>query len=185
MHQFKKDHLICSVVDFLSALGLDLNDQHLAKTPERVAKAWIDTFAAGYAQDPKDILNVEFTDKYNSLVIVKEVPFISHCAHHLVSFRGKAKIGYLPAGKVTGLSKLARLLDCFAHRLQVQERLTDQVADALMEHLQPIGVGVVLEAEHECMTCRGIKSTGAMTITTAIRGKLLVDEGLKQEFLNA
>lgn len=182
---YDKPRMIMAVYEFLKGLGLDLDDQHLLNTPERVAKAWIETFAAGYAQNPKDILNVEFTDKYDNLVIIKDVPFISHCAHHLVSFRGTAKIGYLPSGKVTGLSKLARVLECYAHRLQVQEHLTDQVADALMEHLQPEGVGVVLTAEHECMTCRGVRSTGALTVTSAIRGKLRTDTSLKQEFLNA
>jgi len=185
MHQYDQPRMEKAIANFIEGMGLDLEDQHLRRTPERVAKAWIKTFGAGYGQDPKDILNVEFVDKYDSLVIVKDIPFISHCAHHLVSFRGTAKIGYLPSGKVTGLSKLARILECFAHRLQVQEHLTDQVADTLMEYLEPKGVGVVLTAEHECMTCRGIQSTGAMTVTSSIRGALLTDLGLKQEFLDA
>ncbi len=178
-----KDMMAAGIALFLQGLGVDLKDQHLIKTPERVARAWEETFGSGYSQNPADILNVEFTDKYNSLVVVKDIPFISHCAHHLVSFRGTAKIGYLPQGKVIGLSKIARVLDCYAYRLQLQERLTDQVADALMKYLEPIAVGVVLSAEHECMTCRGVKKLGSVTITSALRGTLCTDESLKQEFL--
>lgn len=169
---------------FLEGLGLDLKDQHLKNTPARVARAWIETFAAGYLQDPKDIFSIEFDEKCNEMVIVKDIPYISHCAHHLVPFLGKAKIGYVPNGKITGLSKLARVLDVYAHRLQVQERLTRQVAEAIQEYIEPLGVGVVLTGEHQCMTTRGVYKPGSVTITSCLLGQMREDSAMRMEFLN-
>lgn len=172
---------------FLEGLGLDLSDQHLKRTPERVVKAWVDEFANGYQQKPSQILTVNFSepDSTDGLVIVRNIPFYSHCAHHLVMFRGTADVGYLPnAGRITGISKLARVVDMFAHRLQVQERLTFQIADCLYKGLKARGVGVVLRAQHECMTCRGAKKPGSETVTSTLLGDFRTDGQLRSEFLS-
>jgi GTP cyclohydrolase I len=172
---------------FLKGLGLDIADQHLKRTPERVVKAWTETFGSGYLVSDEDIenmLSVEFDDKYDSMIVVKDIPFISHCSHHLIPFIGTAKIGYVPKGKIVGLSKLARVLDVFAYRLQVQERLTEQVADTLEKYLDPAGVGVVLSARHMCMTSRGARKPGSMMITSCLLGDMRTDKSMREEFLN-
>lgn len=172
---------------FLEGLGLDHEqDQHLLKTPERVARAWINEFAAGYEQDPKGILQIGFSEQCDELIIVKNIPFVSHCAHHIVPFSGVGHIGYLPNkdGKITGLSKLARVLDVFACRLQVQERVTRQTAHAIMNNLEARGVGVILEAEHSCMVCRGVKKPGATTVTSCLLGAMRDDQHLRTEFMS-
>jgi len=166
-------------------LGAELADQHFRDTPKRVAKAWKEHFGAGYELDPKKYLNVEFSDDYDQMVVVKDIPFMSHCAHHIVPFCGVAKIGYLPDEKrITGLSKLARVLNGYAQRLQIQEQLTRQVASAIQEVLRPKGVGVVLEAEHFCMTRRGVKAPGSMTITSCLLGSFRDEPETRAEFLN-
>jgi GTP cyclohydrolase I len=135
-----------------------------------VASLYEEIFA-GYRQDPKEILAVKFNDEeHDELVLVKDIPFYSHCEHHMVTFFGKAHVAYIPNGGVVGISKLARLVDCYAKRLQIQERLTAQVADAIEGVLLPKGVGVIVEAEHLCMTMRGVQKAGAKTITSAMRG---------------
>lgn len=172
---------------FLKGLGLDLKDQHLKDTPKRVAKAWIETFASGYQftdVDIKRMLSIEFKDNYDAMIVVKDIPFISHCSHHLVPFCGVAKIGYVPKGKIVGLSKLARVLDVFAHRLQVQERLTEQVAETLDKFIEPEGVGVVLSASHMCMTSRGVFKPGSEMVTSCLLGKMRTDSNMRAEFLN-
>jgi len=172
---------------FLEGLGLDLNDQHLVRTPERVVKAWSDDFASGYTFSDdriKNLLSVEFDEKCDEMVVVKDIPFISHCAHHLVPFTGKAKIGYVPKGRVVGLSKLARVLDVFAHRLQVQERLTRQVAETIQKYLKPLGAGVVIEATHFCMAHRGARKPGSKMITSCLLGEMRTDKAMREEFLN-
>lgn len=169
---------------FLQGLGLNLNDQHLRKTPERVARAWVETFASGYLQDPKEILSTEFDEKCDEMVIVKNIPLTSHCIHHLVEFSGTVKIGYVPDKKITGLSKLARVVDVYANRLQVQERLTREVAEAIQKYLDPIGTGVVISASHSCMTCRGVKKPGSITVTSCLLGKMRTDKSMREEFLN-
>lgn len=171
---------------FLEGLGLDPEeDQHLRETPQRVARAWADEFAHGYEQDPKDILKVSFSENCDELIIVKNIPFTSHCAHHLVEFIGKAHIGYLPRdGRITGLSKLARVLDVYAHRLQVQERITRQTAHAIFQNLNARGVGVILEASHDCMVCRGVKKPGALTVTSCLLGEMREDQNLRSEFIS-
>jgi len=172
---------------FLEGLGLNYEeDQHLLKTPERVARAWVNEFAVGYEQDPKKILQVSFAEPCDELIIVKNIPFVSHCAHHIVPFSGVGHIGYLPNkdGRITGLSKLARVLDVFACRLQVQERITRQTAHAIYNALEARGVGVVLEAEHSCMVCRGVKKPGAMTVTSCLLGEMREDQNLRQEFIS-
>lgn len=168
----------------LQFIGEDAARGGLAETPARVAKAW--TFwCKGYNETPEDILKT-FEDgakDVNEMVMVKDIPFYTHCEHHMAPFFGTATIAYIPDGRIVGLSKLPRLLDCFARRLQVQERLTTQVADAIMEHLKPKGVGVIVNARHLCMESRGICKQGSSTTTSALRGVML--EGVpRAEFLS-
>ena len=170
---------------FLEGLGENPEDQHFLNTPKRVAKAWRDYFGKGYAEDPKKELNVTFSDDYDQMIVIDDIPFISHCAHHLVPFVGIAKIGYLPnKGKITGLSKLARVVQGYAARLQIQEQLSRQVAMAIQEVLEPKGVGVVLKAEHFCMSRRGAMATGAMTTTSYMLGQFRDEPETRHEFLN-
>ena len=182
-----KPLMVEGISKFLEGMRLDLNDQHLVRTPERVAKAWMEEFGKGYAfaeDDIERLLSVEFKEKYDEMVVVKEVPFLSHCSHHLAQFSGIGKLGYVPDKKVVGLSKLGRLLDVFAQRLQIQERLTNQVAEALMKYLKPRGVGVVLEASHSCMCHRGVKKPGSKMITSCLLGCMRDDPKAREEFLN-
>lgn len=169
---------------FLRSIGEDPDRQGLAETPERVNKAW-SQWASGYRQDASEILKVfeDGAQHYNELIIVRDIPVYSHCEHHLAPFFGVAHIGYLPAGKIVGLSKFTRLVEAFARRLQVQERLTQQVANAIMEHLQPQAVGVILRCRHLCMESRGIKSTGQHTVTSAMLGALEQNFAMRTEFL--
>lgn len=160
-----------AVRELLLAIGEDPDRDGLQGTPGRVARAYAEMFA-GLHQDPAEILGTTFDIGHSEMVLVKDIPFYSTCEHHLVPFHGHAHVGYIPGhdGMVTGLSKLARLVDLFARRPQVQERLTTQVADALMRILEARGAIVVMEAEHLCMTMRGVKKAGARTITSAVRG---------------
>lgn len=162
-----------AVREILEAIGEDPDREGLQDTPKRVAKAY-DEFFAGVKQDPGDILGTTFDIAHEELVLVKDIPFYSTCEHHLVPFHGTAHIGYIPSpeGLVTGLSKLARLVEVFARRPQVQERLTTQIVEALMTHLTPRGAIVVIEAEHMCMSMRGVRKPGAKTVTSAVRGQL-------------
>lgn len=158
--------------DFLSnVIGEDTKRGGLRDTPERVVKAW-EEWTSGYAINPADVLKTfeDGGEQYNEMVIEKALPFYSHCEHHLAPFFGIAHIAYIPNGKIVGLSKMQRLLDVFARRLQVQERITVQVADAMMQYLKPKGVGVVLQARHLCMESRGVCKQGHHTITSALRG---------------
>jgi len=168
---------------FLASLGENPERAGLVETPSRVAKAW-KHWTAGYAQDPAECLKV-FEDegqKYNELIVVRGIPVYSHCEHHLAPFFGKATIGYVPNGKIVGLSKLTHLVDCFSKRLQVQERLTVQIANALMTHLQPQAVGVVIRCRHLCMESRGIRTQGEETITSSMLGALQPNQALRAEF---
>lgn len=155
------------------ALGEDPDREGLRDTPGRVARAYAEQFA-GMWQEPQDVLNRTFDVSHDELIIVRDIELYSTCEHHLVPFHGVAHVGYIPAksGRVTGLSKIARLVDVYAKRPQVQERLTSQIADALVEHLGAQGVLVVLECEHLCMSMRGVKKPGALTMTSAVRGQL-------------
>lgn len=180
-----EDKMKSGITTFLEGLGVDLSDQHIEGTPDRVMRAWRDFFGAGYDKDPIEILtSAGFTEGYDNMVIVKDIPFNSHCSHHLVSFWGTAKIGYIPNGKVTGLSKLARVLDVYAQRLQIQERLTDQVANAIWEALEPKGVGVILKAQHMCMTHRGVLKPGSITVTSSMLGAMKDNQETRNEFLS-
>jgi len=162
-----------AVRELLIAVGEDPDRDGLKETPARVARSY-EELLAGLHQDPTDILTKTFDVGHDELVLVKDIGLWSLCEHHLVPFTGVAHVGYIPqeGGRVTGLSKLARLVDVFARRPQVQERLTTQIADALIEALDPRGVIVVIEAEHLCMTMRGVRKGGAKTITSAVRGQM-------------
>ena len=182
-----RNKMIQGIQMFLEGMGLDITDQHLKGTPERVARAWINEFGSGYGFSEKkieELLSVEFLEDCDEMIVVKDIPFISHCSHHIVPFSGIAKIGYVPNKHVVGLSKLGRVLDAYALRLQVQERLTKQVAEAIMKHLQPLGVGVVLEASHFCMCHRGIKKSGSKMVTSCLLGSMREDKAMREEFLN-
>jgi GTP cyclohydrolase IA len=160
-----------AVRDLLIALGEDPNRDGLKRTPERVARAYAEQFAGLYV-DPSAVLHTTFDAHHEEMVLVKDIEMYSTCEHHLVPFHGAAHVGYIPNsdGRITGLSKLARLVDLYAKRPQVQERLTSQVADAIMQRLEPRGAIVVIEAEHLCMSMRGIRKPGARTVTSAVRG---------------
>ncbi len=160
-----------AVRELLLAVGEDPDRPGLRDTPGRVARAYAETFA-GLWQDPGEILATVFDEDHDELVLVKDIPMYSTCEHHLVPFHGAAHVGYIPGvdGRVTGLSKIARLVDVYARRPQVQERMTRQIADAVDEHLKPRGVLVVIEAEHLCMGMRGIRKPGSITVTSAVRG---------------
>ena len=162
-----------AVTELLLAIGEDPTRDGLKDTPKRVAKAFRENFA-GLWQQPEDVLTTTFDIGHQELVIVREIEVFSHCEHHLTPFHGVAHIGYIPgaSGKVTGLSKLARLVDLYARRPQVQERLTSQIADAMVEILQPGGVIVIIDCEHLCMSMRGVRKSEARTVTSAVRGML-------------
>ncbi|MEU0910241.1 GTP cyclohydrolase I FolE [Streptomyces althioticus] len=162
-----------AVRELLIAVGEDPDREGLQETPARVARAYREIFA-GLWQKPEDVLTTTFDIGHDEMVLVKDIEVYSTCEHHLVPFRGVAHVGYIPStsGKITGLSKLARLVDVYARRPQVQERLTTQIADSLMDILEPRGVIVVVECEHMCMSMRGIRKPGAKTITSAVRGQL-------------
>ena len=167
------DRLAAAVREVLIAIGEDPEREGLRDTPERVARACAEMFA-GLDQDPADALSTTFDIEHDELILVKDIEVWSTCEHHLLPFSGVAHVAYIPSkeGRITGLSKLARLVDVYARRPQVQERLTTQVADALVEHLNPQGVMVVIEAEHQCMTMRGVRKPGSKTVTSAVRGAL-------------
>jgi GTP cyclohydrolase IA len=162
-----------AVRELLFAIGEDPDREGLKQTPARVARSYTEIFA-GMVQKPEDVLTTSFEIGHNELILVRDIEVYSTCEHHLVPFHGVAHVGYIPGrdGRVTGLSKLARLVDVYARRPQVQERLTSQVADALCEHLKPLGALVVVECEHLCMSMRGVRRPGSRTITSAVRGQL-------------
>lgn len=173
-----------NVIRLLQYIGEDVSRGGLSETPHRVIRAWRD-WTAGYKQDPAEVLKVfeDGADNYDEMVVVADIPVYSKCEHHMADIFGTATIAYIPNGKIVGLSKLSRLLDVFAKRLQVQERLTSQVADALMEHLSPKGVGVVIKARHMCMESRGVCKQGHHTITSALRGVIKELPEARAEFM--
>ena len=172
--EFEQARAEKAVTELLHALGEDPSSDGLKDTPKRVAKAFAENFA-GLWQKPEDVLTTTFDIGHKELVIVREIEVFSHCEHHLTPFHGVAHIGYIPgeSGRITGISKLARLVDLYARRPQVQERLTSQIADALVEILQPGGVIVIIDCEHLCMSMRGVRKSQARTTTSAVRGQLL------------
>jgi GTP cyclohydrolase IA len=174
-----------AVREILLAVGEDPDREGLKQTPARVARAYVETFG-GLHVDPEGVLQTTFDENHDELVLVKEIPLYSVCEHHLVPWHGHAAVGYIPGedGRITGLSKLARVVDLYARRPQVQERLTSQVADAVMRRLQPHGVIVVVQAEHLCMAMRGIRKPGALTMTSAVRGIFKSDPRSRAEALS-
>jgi GTP cyclohydrolase I len=169
-----------AVHDLLVALGRDVTDDGLRETPRRVAAA----FAELLTHEPVALTTFENDGGYDEMVVVREIPFHSLCMHHLLPFHGVAHVAYLPGERIIGLSKLARVVELYARELQIQERLTMQIATALEQHLQPKGVGVVLEAEHLCMSLRGVQKAGTRTTTSALLGLLRDDARTRQEFLS-
>lgn len=168
----------------LEAIGEDPNREGLLETPKRVAKMYEEVFQ-GLNQDPKEYFQTVFSEDHQELVLVKDIPFYSMCEHHLVPFFGVAHVAYIPrGGKVTGLSKLARAVEAVARRPQLQERITSTIADSIMDTLSPLGAMVIIEAEHMCMTMRGIKKPGAKTITSAVRGCFETDATSRAEVLS-
>jgi GTP cyclohydrolase IA len=178
-HGIDRTQAAAAVADLLTALGRDIRSPHLAETPERVADALIELLS------PRPFLATTFPndDGYDGLVVVAGIPFDSLCEHHLLPFRGVAHVGYVPGDRLLGLSKFARVVERFARDLQVQERLTRQIADWVDDELEPEGVGVVLEAEHLCMSLRGVQARGARTVTSSLVGVLRDDERMRREFL--
>jgi GTP cyclohydrolase I len=171
-----------AVREILAAVGEDPNREGLRETPGRVARMYAELFR-GLHQDPAEHLQKFFTEKYDEIVLVRDITFESVCEHHLLPFMGKAHIGYLPAGKVIGLSKLARVVEVVARRPQVQERMTEQIADLLVNELGAKGVGVVVEATHTCMTIRGIRKPGSLCVTSAMKGLFRSNPASRQEVM--
>lgn len=170
--------------EILRLLGEDPEREGLLKTPERVAKAW-SYITKGYNEDPIEILqSAIFREEYKQMVLVKDIEVYSVCEHHLLPFVGKAHVAYIPNGYITGLSKIARVVDCFSRRLQVQERLTVQIRDSIQQALNPTGVAVVIEASHMCMQMRGIEKQGSATTTSAFTGIFLSDPRTREEFMS-
>ena len=174
-----------AVKTLLSWIGDDPNREGLLDTPGRVIKAYGDWFS-GYESDPIDYLERVFyeTDGYDEMVVLKNIRFESHCEHHMAPFIGKAHVGYLPDKKVVGFSKLARVVDVFSKRLQVQEKMTSQIAHSIQDVLKPKGVGVVIEGVHQCMTTRGVHKTGVSMVTNQLLGKFRTDPKTRSEFLD-
>jgi GTP cyclohydrolase I len=169
-----------AIAELLVALGQDPSSPHLADTPRRVAAAFVEVLTP----QPFDLTTFPNDEGYDELVVVRDIPFHSLCQHHLLPFEGLAHVGYLPGTRVVGLSKLARAVDFFARGLQTQERLTSQIAGALQEHLEPKGVGVILQAQHLCMTLRGAGASGSTTLTSAVHGLLRSDAGSRSELFS-
>ena len=172
-----------AIVEILLAIGEDPNREGLQETPDRVAQMYQEILC-GLDQDPAELLKVGFEENHQEMVILKDIPFHSICEHHLLPFHGKAHIGYIPSGRVVGISKLARVVEAFARRPQLQERLTSQIADTIMASLNPRGVGVVIQAEHLCMTMRGIRKPGSLVVTSASRGIFRSRRETRAEFLS-
>ena len=168
-----QDRIERAVREILLAIGEDPDRDGLRETPARVARSYVEIFA-GMRQGPADVLKTTFEIGHEELILVRDIEVYSTCEHHLVPFHGVAHVGYIPNhdGRVTGLSKLARLVDVYARRPQIQERMTSQIADAMVKHLRPLGVLVVVECEHLCMSMRGVRRPGSRTITSAVRGQL-------------
>ncbi len=180
--QLMRSHL----EDLLAHLGEDPTREGLLDTPDRILKSWKELYA-GYEQDPAQILSRVFeeTDGYDQIVILRDIPYWSTCEHHMLTFAGYAHVGYLSKDKVVGISKLARLVDCYARRMQIQERMTKQIADAIMQYLEPHGCGVVITGTHFCMTARGVNKAGVSMVTSAMEGVFKSNQGgIKDEFLH-
>jgi GTP cyclohydrolase I len=178
-----QERIAGAMQEIILALGADPAQEGLLDTPERVARMYAEVFK-GMRQDPVEILRTGFEEGHDEMVVARDIPFFSMCEHHFLPFFGVAHIGYIPRGRVVGISKLARVTDALARRPQVQERLTSQIADALVEGAAPLGVGVVIEAEHLCMVMRGVKKPGSKIVTSVNRGCFRNDARTRAEFLN-
>ncbi|MCC7292742.1 MAG: GTP cyclohydrolase I FolE [Phycisphaerales bacterium] len=176
------DRIAKAVREILFAVGENPEREGLRDTPQRVARMYEEVFS-GLSGDPAEHLTTSFTERYDELVVLRDIPFNSICEHHLMPFEGKAHVAYLPAGKVAGISKLARVVEAFARRPQVQERLTTQIANLLMEKLEAKGVAVVIHAVHTCMTCRGVRKPGTVMITSAVLGLCRSDPRTRGEVM--
>lgn len=172
-----------AVKEILLAVGEDVEREGLKRTPTRIANMYAELLA-GMHEDPKQHLRSVFSEDYDEIVLLRDIPFYSICEHHLMPFIGSAHLAYLPSGVILGVSKLARIVDCFARRLQTQERLTGQIADFMMNNLKSRGVAVVLEASHSCMTIRGIKKPGSVMVTSALRGIFRRDPKSRSEIMS-
>ena len=178
------EKIAAHVREILKLLGEDTEREGLLKTPERVAKA-MQFMTKGYAQDGVEIIkSAVFDEEYQQMVLIKDIELYSSCEHHMLPFIGKARVAYVPDGKITGLSKIARVVETYARRLQVQERLTVQIRDCIQEALNPLGVAVVIEATHTCMQIRGVQKSNAVTTTSAFSGAFLSSARTRNEFLN-
>jgi GTP cyclohydrolase IA len=176
------DSIQQNIVRQLQYLGEDPNREGLKETPNRVAKAYLKLFE-GYGQKPEDLLTIFDADGYDQLVLLKDIEFYSTCEHHMISFFGKACVAYLPDKKIIGISKLARLVDMYARRLQIQERICDQVTEALMEHLHPRGAACLIEATHLCMRARGVEKQSSVMVTSSLKGIFLTDQSARAELM--
>jgi len=180
---FDRPRIVAAVTELLRGLGHDPDSAALRETPERVARMY-EEILGGTSEDPAGVVKVLHGERYDEIVLVKDIPFYSLCEHHMVPFLGKAHVAYIPEGnRITGISKLARVVEVYARRLQLQERLTNQIADTLMTELQPKGVMVVIEAEHLCMTMRGVKKPGSITVTSVVRGIFRENAATRSEAL--
>lgn len=182
IHEYDHDRAERAVKELLIAIGENPEREGLKDTPARVARAFKENFA-GLWQSPEDVLTTSFDIGHEELVIIRDIEVFSHCEHHLTPFHGVAHVGYIPSGKITGLSKVARLVDLFARRPQVQERLTSQIADAMVEILDAAGVIVIIDCEHLCMSMRGVRKSEARTVTSAVRG-ILRDAATRAEAIS-
>ena len=182
LHDYDHERAERAVKELLLAIGEDPEREGLKDTPSRVARAFKENFA-GMWQSPEDVLTTTFDIGHEELVIIRDIEVFSHCEHHLTPFHGIAHVGYIPSGKITGLSKVARLVDLFARRPQVQERLTSQIADAMVEILDAAGVIVIIDCEHMCMSMRGVRKSQARTVTSAVRG-ILRDAATRAEAIS-
>ncbi|MFL5240907.1 MAG: GTP cyclohydrolase I FolE [Gemmataceae bacterium] len=183
-NSIRVDHarIRAAVREILLAVGENPDREGLAETPDRVARMYAELFS-GLHKDPRELLQKTFTQKYDEMVLVKDIGFESMCEHHLLPFRGKAHVAYLPNGRIVGLSKIPRVVEVLARRPQVQERMTEQLADLLMLELDARGVGVVMEASHSCMTIRGVRKPGSLCTTSAMRGSFKTNHVTRTEFL--
>ncbi|HLZ70608.1 MAG TPA: GTP cyclohydrolase I FolE [Dehalococcoidia bacterium] len=177
-----QERVQAAVREIIEAVGEDPRREGLIDTPRRIADMYGEIFA-GLWQDPRDLLAVTFDEGHDEMVILKDIPFYSLCEHHFLPFHGVAHVGYIPEGRVVGISKIARVVEAFAKRPQLQERLTAQIADCILDALQPDGVAVVVEAEHLCMTMRGVKKPGSRMVTSAVRGHFKERSVSRSEFL--
>jgi GTP cyclohydrolase I len=178
-----QERIRAAVREILLAVGEDPDREGLRETPERVARMYAEVFA-GLHSDPRELLQKTFTQKYDEVVLVKDIQFASFCEHHLLPFLGKAHIAYLPKGKIVGLSKLARLVEVLARRPQVQERMTEELADMLTQELEPRGVAVIVEASHSCMTIRGVRNPDSNCTTSAMRGQFRDSQSTRAELMS-